>query len=140
MATADVEQPTLSNDVDEVKPQPKKNPWGVPVNATPATSFSEVMSEQLASNLQDKEHKILDGTDKTKSSTASAIGASADLTDEELAKMLADETDCTDDLVIAQMLQMQFDKEHDQALGHEESHLNRGSKVRFSLTFRFFLP
>lgn len=43
-----------------------------------------------------------------------------------------DDPDCSDDLLIAQMLQMEFDKEHDQALKSEERHQNKGSKVTVS--------
>merc|ERR1719219_575736 len=53
------------------------------------------------------------------------------LTDEELAKILSGDTN-DDDLMIAQMLQMQFDREYDQALGKEESHRNGTSKVTVS--------
>ena len=57
----------------------------------------------------------------------------SDLTDEELAKILSD-TATDDDLLIAQMLQMQFDREHDQALGKEESHRNGTKRLVITLS------
>lgn len=86
------------------------------------TSLMDVMSEQLASDLQAKENQ---GVPSSKSAASNDT-----LTDEELAKILSEDTN--DDLLIAQMLQMQFDKEHDQALGYEESHRNGTSKVTVS--------
>ncbi len=43
-----------------------------------------------------------------------------------------DAPECADDLLIAQMLQMQFDKEFDDGLKHEERHQNGASKVTVS--------
>lgn len=96
-----------------------KCPWGS-VQADPGatTSFAEVMSEQLASDLQSKENKVGENFDEI---ADHAKGADA-LTDEELAKILSEDQSTSDDLLIAQMLQMQFDREHDQALVVEESH------------------
>ena len=70
-------------------------PWSLPVKNEPATSLKDVMDEQLATNLQDKENDSL--TQRLKEN---------DLTDKELAKILSDDT-TDDDLMIAQMLQMQ---------------------------------
>lgn len=95
-------------------------PWSLPVESAPATSLKDVMDEQLATDLQHKENGSPDQSPKK-----------SDLTDEELAKILSD-TATDDDLLIAQMLQMQFDREHDQALGKEESHRNGTSKVTVS--------
>ena len=99
-------------------------PWGAVSSAKDTgTSLIDVMSEQLASDLQAKENS---GDRCSKSADASDS-----LTDAELAKILS-EDNTNDDLLIAQMLQMQFDKEHDQALGYEESHRNGTSKVTVS--------
>ena len=71
-------------------------PWSLPVESGPATSLKDVMDEQLATNLQDKENGPLGET----------MVKESNLTDEELAKIISnDATD--DDLMIAQMLQMQ---------------------------------
>ena len=99
-------------------------PWGVPTDSGPTTSLKDVMSEQLASNLQDQENGVVE---EAKVDT----GQNGDLTDEELAKILGQDS-TNDDLMIAQMLQMQYDREYDQALGYEESHRNGTSKVTVS--------
>ena len=70
-------------------------PWSLPVETESTTSLKDVMDEQLATDLQDKENGPLTQTVKEN-----------DLTDEELAKILSDDT-TNDDLMIAQMLQMQ---------------------------------
>ena len=98
-------------------------PWSLPVESAPTTSLKDVMDEQLATDLQDKENGSSDSPHQSPKKS--------DLTDEELAKILSD-TATDDDLLIAQMLQMQFDREHDQALGKEESHRNGTSKVTVS--------
>ena len=70
-------------------------PWSLPVESAPTTSLKDVMDEQLATDLQDKENGPLDEAVKE-----------SNLTDEEVAKIISnDATD--DDLMIAQMLQMQ---------------------------------
>ena len=43
--------------------------------------------------------------------------------------------DTSDDLVIAQMLQKQFDREHDMALAKEERSLNRSADSVFGLEY-----
>ncbi len=95
------------------------SPWNIPSDPVPSASLTDVMSEQLASDLQAKELE-----------QPTNSNSQPELTDEELAKILANDTD--DDLIIAQMLQMQFDREYDQALGFEESHRNGTSKVTVS--------
>ena len=98
-------------------------PWGAPKESAPTTSLKDVMSEQLASDLQAQEEGQSHGRDKSSANIA-------DLTEEEIAKILGEDT--SDDHLIAQMLQMQFDREHDQALGQEETHRNGTSKVTVS--------
>ena len=70
-------------------------PWSLPVGTEPTTSFKDVMDEQLATDLQEQE-----------TGSSSQTVKKNDLTDEELAKILSDDT-TDDDLMIAQMLQMQ---------------------------------
>ena len=118
-------------------------PWAKVSNET--TSLETVMSEQLASDIEAKENGRINEGPKS-------------MSDEELAKLLNEDT--SDDLVIAQMLQMQvclsiiqphasafytpflmqFDKEYDQALGVEETHKNGGSKVTVSLSKYKLVP
>ena len=100
-------------------------PWAKVSNEA-TTSLQDVMSEQLASNLQAKEM----GNEDSEGPKA--------MSDEELAKLLNEDT--SDDLMIAQMLQMQFDKEYDQALGVEETHRNGGSKISVSYSKYKLVP
>ena len=96
-----------------------KCPWGPPKNPAPITSLEDVMSEQLASDLQVKEEAELFKCD--------------DPNDQIPPGLLKDHQESTsDDLMIAQMLQMQFDKEYDQALGMEETQRNGTSKISIS--------
>ena len=98
--------------------QGSKCPWGAPKNPEPVTSLEDVMSEQLASDLQTKEETKI-------------LKKDSDEIPPELLKEIENEG-TSDDFLIAQMLQMQFDKEYDQALGMEESQRNGTSKVTVS--------
>ena len=73
-----------------------KCPWGAPKNPAPITSLEDVMSEQLASDLQVKEEAELFKCD--------------DFPNDQIPPgLLKDHQESTsDDLMIAQMLQMQF--------------------------------
>ncbi len=73
-----------------------KNPWGLVEKPVEVQNLTEVMSEQLAKDLVEKEERKLDDFPVEES----LFQASNDA--------------CADDLLIAQMLQMQFDKEYDQ--------------------------
>ena len=75
------------------------------------------MSEELADQLQKKEYKHLDRTEVPPDPPETGAQAEADLPDVDY--------DTSDDLMIAQMLQKQFDKEYDLALAKEEQSLNR---------------
>uniref|UniRef100_A0A665VH96 Serine/threonine-protein kinase RIO3 n=1 Tax=Echeneis naucrates TaxID=173247 RepID=A0A665VH96_ECHNA len=81
-----------------------KSPWGSGTPAVPACSLTDVMSEQLARQL-----------------------------DEETTLLFPDESpDTTSDLMLAQILQMQFDREFDDQLRREEKKFNGDSKVSIS--------
>ncbi|KAG7523598.1 serine serine/threonine-protein kinase RIO3 [Solea senegalensis] len=92
-----------------------KSPWGSLTVDAPACSLTDVMSEQLAKQLDD-ENEFPDLTESV-----------SDL-------LLSDETgaDTTSDLMLAQMLQMQFDREFDDQLRREEKKFNGDSKVSIS--------
>ncbi len=87
-------------------PSPVKSVWGVPLQAhVESPSLNEVMSEQLAKDLIEKEEqselkKIISELDDDEADFV--LGAEAAEPE--------DETDCADDLLIAQMLQLQFDQ------------------------------
>lgn len=94
---------------------PVKSVWGVPLQSNQdLPSLNDVMSEQLAKDLLEKEEqtelkKILDELqldDEMEAGAAvaaSSAGFEGEAEDE-------DDTDCADDLLIAQMLQLQFDQ------------------------------
>ena len=73
-------------------------PWNLPVENEPTASLKDVMDEQFATDLQNKENGSIGQSTQTV--------VKNDLTDEELAKILSEDT-TDDDLMIAQMLQMQ---------------------------------
>jgi hypothetical protein len=93
----------------EKGPSPVKSVWGVPLQShVDLPSLSDVMSEELAKDLSEKEKKsemkkIADQISKTE-----VDGAHASTLLDELD--IDDGDDCTDDLLIAQMLQLQFDQ------------------------------
>ena len=87
------------------------------------------MSEELADQLHKKELKVLE---KDTAGPAGGRYEAAGGRHEAAAAAVADippdteaDFDTSDDLVIAQMLQKQFDREHDMALAKEERSLNR---------------
>ena len=97
-------------------PGPVKSVWGVPLQSHfNSPSLSEVMSEQLANDLNEKEEKselkklvdqirmAEDGAEVDGASCASGTLAVENF-------VLDEADDCTDDLLIAQMLQLQFDQ------------------------------
>uniref|UniRef100_A0A3B5KWG7 Serine/threonine-protein kinase RIO3 n=1 Tax=Xiphophorus couchianus TaxID=32473 RepID=A0A3B5KWG7_9TELE len=84
-------------------------PWGSVGPAAPACSLTEVMSEQLARQLDEEDQ-----------------GFPAPAADPE------EGPDTDSDLMLAQMLQMQFDREFDDQLRREERKLNGDSKVSIS--------
>ncbi|XP_041824793.1 serine/threonine-protein kinase RIO3 [Melanotaenia boesemani] len=92
-----------------------KSPWGSVAPAAPACSLTEVMSEQLARQL-DEENNVF----------PSLSDPGADLLQSD------DVPDTTSDLMLAQMLQMQFDRESDNQLRREEKKFNGDSKVSIS--------
>jgi len=109
--------------------------WGA-VAAPPAPDLAEVMSEQLqlqseqlAHQLQDKEFGALQDVLPAKAHEVEAVKTG-----------VPDNLDTSDDLLIAQMLQRQFDSEYDNALGKEENQVNGSSKVRVSYSKYRMLP
>lgn len=105
-------------------------PWAKIEQPEPI-NFEEIMSEQVASDLQDKEEKkylnLLGVEKNTKNyETSDASNIPADV----LEALSEDQVET--DAMIAQLLQMQFDKEYDEGLKREEKHFNRDSKVSIS--------
>ncbi|KAM4606372.1 serine/threonine-protein kinase RIO3 [Polymixia lowei] len=92
-----------------------KSPWGVVAPVVPSCSLTDVMSEQLARQLEDED-----------SSFPTLSDPSAELF------LSTEETDTTSDLMLAKMLQMQYDREFDTQLRREEKKFNGDSKVSIS--------
>ncbi|XP_006808314.1 serine/threonine-protein kinase RIO3 [Neolamprologus brichardi] len=101
-------------DQSGVTAQTPKSPWGSAAPAAPACSLSEVMSEQLAKQL-DEENAVFPA-----------------LSDPAAELLPDDANDTASDLMLAQMLQMQFDREFDDQLRREEKKFNGDSKVSIS--------
>ncbi|KAJ7338744.1 hypothetical protein JRQ81_012646 [Phrynocephalus forsythii] len=94
-----------------------KCPWGTPESATISCSFADVMSEQLAKELQ------LDEESSVFPEVVSVV---------EGPFISGENTDTSSDLMLAQMLQMEFDREYDAQLRREEKKFNGDSKVSIS--------
>ncbi|XP_038622532.1 serine/threonine-protein kinase RIO3 [Tachyglossus aculeatus] len=94
-----------------------KCPWGTPQNATISCSLADVMSEQLAKELQLEEE----------SATFPKV-----VTVAEGPFVTGENIDTSSDLMLAQMLQMEFDREYDAQLWREEKKFNGDSKVSIS--------
>jgi len=93
-------------------------PWLNIEKTNVPVSFVGVMSEQLADHLQSQEYEILEDASKL-----------ADLiTYEEY-----DHVEQTDnDALLAQLLQLEYDKEYDESISRFEAHRNKHSKVHMS--------
>lgn len=107
------------------KPAPTKSPWGSPMPATPTCSLASVMDEELARSFQAEEEKL------SKKEMERSAPSDSPVTNEELPTNGGEES--TDsDFLLAQMLQLEFDKEHDRQLTAEEKHYNKQSRVKIS--------
>lgn len=100
------------------------SPWGKTSPVVPC-SLEDVMSEQLATELQTEEessfHSAVQGTD----------------VDQEIKDLIAaaetgTDSDTSSDVALARMLQMQYDKEHNEILKAEERKYNGTNKVAIS--------
>ncbi|KAF7246415.1 Serine/threonine-protein kinase RIO3 [Varanus komodoensis] len=94
-----------------------KCPWGAPKNPTISCSLADVMSEQLAKELQ------LEEEDSAFPEVTSVV---------EGPFISGENIDTSSDLMLAQMLQMEFDREYDAQLRREEKKFNGDSKVSIS--------
>ncbi|KAK2094540.1 Serine/threonine-protein kinase RIO3 [Saguinus oedipus] len=90
-------------------------PWAIPQN-TISCSLADVMSEQLAKELQLEEEAAV--------FPEVAVAEGPFITGENI--------DTSSDLMLAQMLQMEFDREYDAQLRREEKKFNGDSKVSIS--------
>ena len=157
MATSnDIPSKAAENKIEVSAP---KMAWGKIEAPVVTASLSDVMSEQLASEMYQKEvsekkkkekidenlakalqdeesfiNESLEGTSGTmnKIDIPNEI-ASNDILKAEKANNVEDEMpDTNDDFLIAQMLQNQFDNEYDTVISNEENAYNRNSKIKVS--------
>ncbi|XP_041045716.1 serine/threonine-protein kinase RIO3 isoform X2 [Carcharodon carcharias] len=98
------------------QPWRSKCPWGSPPSTVTPCSLSDVMSEELAKELQQQEESA---------AFPHVIGI-------DTTALIGEGTETSSDLLLAQMLQMQFDREYDAQLRREENKFNGGSKVSIS--------
>lgn len=106
-----------------VQTEPKKSPWAkIDTPNTDLYTLTDVMSEQLAVDLQSKE--TLDLPD-TSTSPTEPVAAS---TGADFPVIPAENTD--DDFLIAQLLQLEIDKEYDDSLKRRENVVNKNSHGR----------
>ncbi|CAG7828927.1 unnamed protein product [Allacma fusca] len=91
-----------------------------------ATTLNDIMSEQLAGDLQfEEEREFLKELLKSED---------PDVKISELMDVPTNSDDCSSDQVIAQMLQMQFNREYDDQIKRVEQKFNGSSKVSVSLS------
>ncbi|XP_048730947.2 serine/threonine-protein kinase RIO3-like isoform X2 [Ostrea edulis] len=95
-------------------------PWGK-VQTAPVMpcSLQDVMSEQLAHDLHQKEEE-------------ESLKVKEARTFQEVLAAAGENTEASDDWLLAQMLQQEFDREHDQTLKIEEKKFNGNNKVSVS--------
>lgn len=101
---------------------PPSNAWNVrPSPEVQECSLADVMSEQLAKSLQNEEEHKVEQQTKSCEFVASELELASD-----------DDDPCGNDLLLAQMMQTEFDREHDTLLRLEEDKVNGKSKVSVS--------
>ena len=112
----------MSSSTEIVKP---KSPWAKIEQPKAVDSLIDVMSEQLATDLQEKESSL--HLTKPESSTKLSPNQEAILKLES-----GDAANVDSDLLLAQLLQLEFDKEHDEMLKKHEQFKNKNSRVAIS--------
>lgn len=120
------------------------SPWGKKETCQ-VKSFVDVMDEEYAKELVEKdirenEEKYAKQFDKTVEEVNNLVITPEQNTvcDEELdlataAAIAADDSPTTDDLLLAKMLQQEFDQENDQYIKSMEKNYNKSSKVSISM-------
>ncbi|XP_055708210.1 serine/threonine-protein kinase RIO3 [Phlebotomus papatasi] len=112
------------------------SPWKT-VAAPEPVNFADIMSEELARELQDKENEKFGRQLFKELSTAKEPDpGEASALPEEVLKALTEGASgvgdhCDSDAIIAQVLQAQFDQEYDQELKKVEQHQNAKVKVSY---------
>ncbi|KAG8571054.1 hypothetical protein GDO81_011515 [Engystomops pustulosus] len=100
-----------------ITPESRPSPWGLPTKPANQCSLADVMSEELARELELEEE---------------TCAFPPEVVSDDGPFLTAENIDTSSDEVLAQMLQMQFDKEYDAQLRREEKKFNGDSKVSIS--------
>ncbi|XP_013403160.2 serine/threonine-protein kinase RIO3-like [Lingula anatina] len=106
------------------------SPWGTATTPT-ICSLEEVMSEELAHELQERDEEDV---------SKRVINVQSEAASEPVPDLSAilpepgSETNEDSDFLLAQLLQLEYDKEHDLMLSKEEAKLNGQSKVSLSFS------
>ncbi|KAK7091124.1 serine/threonine-protein kinase RIO3-like [Littorina saxatilis] len=113
------------------------SPWGKKAQVIPC-SLEDVMSEQLASDLQNdsEDTEFKKAISESTAAAATSTVAPPDIDSDDMAAILAaagiSEGESNNDEIIARMMQLQFDREHNTMLDREANKYNGGSKVTIS--------
>eukprot|EP00795_Rhopilema_esculentum_P008544 gene8544-14545_t len=108
-------------ETDKTKSHISSCPWGnLPKQNTEPSSFSSLMDEEYAKQMQAEE--------ETSSKNTTEGSFKADL----FSEGLLDSNDAGNDLLLAQMLQLEFDKEYDDYVKCQEKVFNKNSNVKIS--------
>ncbi|XP_076456983.1 serine/threonine-protein kinase RIO3-like [Babylonia areolata] len=113
--------------------QTVSSPWGKAPVVVPC-SLEDVMSEQLASQIQDGENQRTPQLTTEESFVQKTETLAVEPSEEDFAAILAaaDANETYSDEMIARMLQLQFDREHNAMLDREAKQFNGSSKVTVS--------
>ncbi|XP_037957695.1 serine/threonine-protein kinase RIO3 [Teleopsis dalmanni] len=114
--------------------------WNIDNTPVLKTNLADIMSEQYAYQIHNKELERLKQKDKN-ATVGVAVNPAAllpkekekNLNSEDLSEFEICDNKCDSDELIAQMLQMQFDSEYNQELRRIEQAKNKQSKVTISL-------
>ncbi|XP_021960139.1 serine/threonine-protein kinase RIO3 [Folsomia candida] len=147
MASVQVAERTSASSMPETdEPPPSRSSWGgwgTAAPTAPVLALSDIMSEQLASSLQSQEEeRFVAGLLDSPSADVEEGDYSFDGKEEGVGRSIfaTSKEDTSSDFMIAQMLQIQFSREHDDDLKRVEQKYNGTSKVSVSLNKYLMSP
>lgn len=106
---------------------PSSCPWAKLSQTPVVQSLNDVMSEQLALDLTEQETKFVDSK-----FTPSNQNENKDQDFEIPTEFIENASSTDNDLILAQLLQLEFDKEYDDILKSKENHKNKNSRISIS--------
>ena len=107
---------------EELIPAKNSSPWGKVQTPPVLYSLEDVMSEQLADQLQKTELETLKDVKTDESAQIET----------DLSEFVVKEDNCDNDFLLAQLLQLEMDKEYDELLKEREKHKNKNSRIAIS--------